>query len=174
MALIVQKYGGSSVANAERIKNVARRIVKARKAGNQVVVVVSAMGDTTDDLIKLAYQVNKSPDKRELDALVSTGELVSVLKLPVAKGVLVASVIDGGPAERAGLRGGDQQVTVRGIPVKSGGDIITAIDGAPINSFDEMIAYLAAKKQVGQTVTVTIVRGSETLQVPVTLDERPH
>ncbi len=84
MALIVQKYGGSSVANAERIKNVARRIVKARKAGNQVVVVVSAMGDTTDDLIKLAYQVNKSPDKRELDALVSTGELVSSSLLTMA------------------------------------------------------------------------------------------
>jgi 2-alkenal reductase len=72
------------------------------------------------------------------------------------------------------LKGGDRQVTVRGIPVRSGGDIITAIDGEAINSFDEMIAYLAAKKQVGQTVTVTIMRGSETLQVPVTLDERPR
>jgi S1-C subfamily serine protease len=104
----------------------------------------------------------------------TTGQLAAVLKLPVSKGVLVASVIDGGPAQRAGIRGGDQPVTVRGIPVRSGGDIITAIDGDPINSFDEMIAYLAAKKQVGQTVTVTIVRGGETLQVPVTLDDRPH
>ncbi len=57
MALIVQKYGGSSVADAEKIKNVARRIIKTKEAGNQVVVVVSAMGDTTDDLIKLAYQI---------------------------------------------------------------------------------------------------------------------
>ena len=73
-----------------------------------------------------------------------------------------------------GLKGGDQQVMVRGIPVRSGGDIITAIDGEAINSFDEMIAYLAAKKQVGQTVTVTILRGSEMRQVPVTLDERPR
>ena len=104
----------------------------------------------------------------------TTGELASPLKLPVDKGVLVATVIDGGPAARAGLRGGDQQVIVRGIPVRSGGDIITAIDGEPVNNFDEMIAYLAAKKQVGQTVTVTIIRGTETLQVPVTLDERPH
>jgi aspartate kinase len=77
MALIVQKYGGSSVADAKKIKNVAQRIVKTRKTGNQVVVVVSAMGDTTDDLIKLAYQVNKSPDNRELDVLLSTGELVA-------------------------------------------------------------------------------------------------
>ncbi len=104
----------------------------------------------------------------------STGELAAALKLPVTKGVIISAVIDGGPAQRAGLRGGDQQVTVRGIPVRSGGDIITAIDGDAVNSFDEMIAYLAAKKQVGQTVTVTILRGSETLQVPVTLDERPQ
>jgi len=104
----------------------------------------------------------------------TTGELASALKLPVAKGVVIAAVVDGGPAERAGLKGGAQQVTVRGIPVRSGGDIITAIDGDPVNSFDEMIAYLAAKKQVGQTVTVTIMRGTETLQVPLTLDERPR
>jgi aspartate kinase len=77
MGLIVQKYGGSSVADAEKIKNIAQRIAKAREAGNRVVVVVSAMGDTTDDLIKLAYQVNKSPDERELDVLLSTGELVA-------------------------------------------------------------------------------------------------
>ena len=75
MALIVQKYGGTSVADAERIKNVARRIAETRDTGNQVVVVVSAMGDTTDDLIKLAYQVTEQPDKRELDVLLSTGEL---------------------------------------------------------------------------------------------------
>jgi S1-C subfamily serine protease len=104
----------------------------------------------------------------------TTGELAATLKLPVKQGVLIASVVDGGPAERAGLKGGDRQVTVRGIPVRAGGDIITAIDGDAINSFDEMIAYLAAHNQVGQTVTVTIIRGSDTLQVPVTLDERPR
>src|SRR4030042_6891470 len=84
MALIVQKYGGAAVADAEKIKNVARRIIRTREAGNQVVVVVSAMGDTTDDLIKLAYQINEFPDKRELDALVSTGELVSSSLLTMA------------------------------------------------------------------------------------------
>jgi aspartate kinase len=84
MALIVQKYGGSSVADAAKIKNVARRIIKTFEAGHQVVVVVSAMGDTTDDLIKLAYQINEFPDKRELDALVSTGELVSSSLLAMA------------------------------------------------------------------------------------------
>ena len=84
MPLIVQKYGGSSVADAEKIKNVARRIIRTREAGNQVVVVVSAMGDTTDDLIKLAYQINEFPSKRELDVLVSTGELVSSSLLAMA------------------------------------------------------------------------------------------
>ena len=84
MALIVQKYGGSSVADAGRIKNVARRIAAARDEGNQVVVVVSAMGDTTDELIELAYQVTDRPDAREFDTLLSTGELVSSTLLAMA------------------------------------------------------------------------------------------
>jgi aspartate kinase len=84
MSLVVQKYGGSSVADADKIKNVARRIIKTREAGHQVVVVVSAMGDTTDDLIALAYKINEFPDKRELDVLVSTGELVSSSLLTMA------------------------------------------------------------------------------------------
>ncbi|MBE9477757.1 MAG: aspartate kinase [Chloroflexi bacterium] len=84
MALIVQKYGGSSVAGAGRIKNVARRIAAARDEGNQVVVVVSAMGDTTDELIELAYQVTDRPDVREFDTLLSTGELVSSTLLAMA------------------------------------------------------------------------------------------
>ncbi len=84
MALIVQKYGGSSVADAEKIENVARRVAKAKDEGNQVVVVVSAMGDTTDDLIKLAYQVTQQPGDRELDVLLSTGEIVSSTLLALA------------------------------------------------------------------------------------------
>jgi aspartate kinase len=84
MALIVQKYGGTSVANAERIKNVARRIAAARDKGDQVVVVVSAMGDTTDELIELARQVSKQPSEREFDVLLSTGEIVSSTLLAMA------------------------------------------------------------------------------------------
>ncbi|MFC1931765.1 aspartate kinase [Chloroflexota bacterium] len=84
MALIVQKYGGSSVADAGRIKNVAQRIVRAKNKGNQVVVVVSAMGDTTDELIDLAYRIVDKPDKRELDVLLSTGEVVSSTLLAMA------------------------------------------------------------------------------------------
>jgi aspartate kinase len=77
VSLIVQKYGGSSVASAERIKRVAERIVSARKAGNDVVVVVSAMGDTTDELLDLAQQVAPVPPARELDMLLTSGERIS-------------------------------------------------------------------------------------------------
>lgn len=76
--LIVKKFGGTSVANKERIFNVARRCVEEYKNGNQVVVVLSAMGDTTDDLLELAATISARPSKRELDMLMSTGEQVSV------------------------------------------------------------------------------------------------
>ncbi|MCW2786043.1 MAG: aspartate kinase [Marmoricola sp.] len=84
MGIVVQKYGGSSVADAEGVKRVARRIVEAKKAGNQVVVVVSAMGDTTDDLIDLANQVSPLPPARELDMLLTAGERISMAVLAMA------------------------------------------------------------------------------------------
>ena len=92
MSLIVQKYGGSSVANADRIKNVANRIVNTKKQGNQVVVIVSAMGDSTDDLIELAKQVSPNPPKREMDMLLSTGEQVSISMPCVRGGCLMVCV----------------------------------------------------------------------------------
>ncbi len=84
MALIVQKYGGSSLADADKIRNVASRIARTHDDGNQVVSVVSAMGDTTDELINLARQVTERPDPRELDLLLSTGELVSCTLIAMA------------------------------------------------------------------------------------------
>lgn len=84
MSLIVQKYGGSSVADAESIKRVAKRIVETRKAGNEVVVAVSAMGDTTDELIDLAHEVAPIPEPRELDMLLTTGERISMALLAMA------------------------------------------------------------------------------------------
>jgi aspartate kinase len=77
MAIIVQKYGGTSIADAEKIKNVARRVAARQDKGDDVVVVVSAMGKTTDQLIDLAYQMSDQPEDREMDVLVSTGETVS-------------------------------------------------------------------------------------------------
>ena len=84
MGLVVQKYGGSSVSDAERIKRVAERIVATRKAGNDVVVVVSAMGDTTDELLDLAQQVSPLPPGRELDMLLTAGERISMALLAMA------------------------------------------------------------------------------------------
>ena len=84
MALIVQKYGGSSLADAAAVLRVSRRIADTQARGDQVVAVVSAMGDATDDLIALAHQVSQRPDPRELDVLLSTGELVSCTLLAMA------------------------------------------------------------------------------------------
>ncbi|ASY34095.1 MULTISPECIES: aspartate kinase [unclassified Streptomyces] len=84
MGLVVQKYGGSSVADAEGIKRVAKRIVEAKKNGHQVVVVVSAMGDTTDELIDLAEQVSPMPPGREMDMLLTAGERISMALLAMA------------------------------------------------------------------------------------------
>jgi aspartate kinase len=90
VALVVQKYGGSSVGSAERIKRVAERIVATKKAGNDVVVVVSAMGDTTDELLDLARQVAPVPPARELDMLLTSGERISMSLLAMAINTLGA------------------------------------------------------------------------------------
>ena len=84
MGLVVQKYGGSSVSDAERIKRVAERIVETKKAGHDVCVVVSAMGDTTDELLDLAQQVSPLPPGRELDMLLTAGERISMALLCMA------------------------------------------------------------------------------------------
>src|SRR5262245_35954458 len=84
MALIVQKYGGTSVADAPRIRHVADRVVANKQAGHDVVVVVSAMGDTTDDLVELARRVSVEPPPRELDMLLTAGERISMALLAMA------------------------------------------------------------------------------------------
>ena len=84
MALVVQKYGGTSVGDVERIKNVASRVTRTKNQGHDVVVVVSAMAGETDRLLRLAQQVTSTPDERELDVLVSTGEQVSIALLAMA------------------------------------------------------------------------------------------
>jgi aspartate kinase len=84
MGIIVQKYGGTSVGTVEKIKNVAKRVIDKKMQGNSMVVVVSAMGDTTDELIEMANCISSAPDRRELDALLSTGEMVSASLLSMA------------------------------------------------------------------------------------------
>ena len=84
MAIVVQKYGGSSVADADKLRKVAERVMATRQLGHDVVVVVSAMGDTTDDLLTLAKEVSANPDRRELDMLLSAGERISMALLSMA------------------------------------------------------------------------------------------
>ncbi len=103
MALVVQKYGGSSVANADRIKNVASRIARKRADGSEVVAVVSAMGDTTDELIALAAQLTDRPEPREMDVLLSTGETVSSALMVMALHALGVDAISLSGAQ-AGMR----------------------------------------------------------------------
>ncbi len=103
MALLVQKYGGTSVADAERIRNVARRISARRQAGDRLVVVVSAMGDTTDRLLSLAREITEHPEARELDLLLSTGETVSMTLVAMALHALGEEAVSLSGAQ-AGLR----------------------------------------------------------------------
>jgi aspartate kinase len=106
VALVVQKYGGSSVADADRIRRVAERIVETKKAGHDVVVVVSAMGDTTDDLLDLARQVSPAPPPREMDMLLTAGERIS--------NALVAMAIESLGAQARSFTGSQAGVVTTG------------------------------------------------------------
>ncbi len=104
---------------------------------------------------------------------VSLVELAEEFDLPVREGVLIANVTPGSGAAEAGLRGGERMVSFRGGEIALGGDIIIAIDGVPMNNFDELLGYLVSNTEVGQEIIVTIVRDGKTLDVPVTLTARP-
>jgi 2-alkenal reductase len=98
---------------------------------------------------------------------------VQAMNLPVDRGVYVATVEPGGPAEKAGLQGSTGTDTVSGRQVEVGGDVITAADGQPIYTFEDLLTYLALSTKPGQQVTLTIVRDGQTQELPVTLEERP-
>src|SRR5262250_2382157 len=115
MALIVQKFGGTSVADAGRIRHVAKRILASRRQGHDVVVVVSAPGDMTDELISMARQITDQPSPRELDMLLATGEQVSI--------ALLAMAIHSDGAEAISLTGA--QAGIRTEPVHTRARILT-------------------------------------------------
>ena len=111
MALIVQKYGGTSVGNPERIKNVARRVLETQQAGNKVVVVVSAMSGVTDSLIKLSREVCESPSEREMDVLLATGEQTTI--------ALLAMALQGMDAKAVSLTGAQAGIVTDGVHTKA-------------------------------------------------------
>jgi 2-alkenal reductase len=100
--------------------------------------------------------------------------VVQAMNLPVDRGVYVAAVEPGGPADRAGLRGSTGTNVVNGRQVEVGGDVITAVDGQPINTFEDLLVYLALNTKPGQQIALNLVRDGQTLEVPVTLEERPE
>jgi len=102
----------------------------------------------------------------------TVAELAGSLELPVSYGVLISTVQPGTAAHRAGLRGGNYEAQVQGMTVMAGGDIIIAIDGQKIASFEDLIAYLVLETEVGQEVTLTIIRDGREMEIPVTLGER--
>jgi aspartate kinase len=111
MALIVQKYGGTSVGNPERIKNVARRVLDTQQAGNQVIAVVSAMSGVTDSLIKLAKEVHPEPAEREMDVLLATGEQTTI--------ALLAMALHGLGAKATSLTGAQAGIVTDGVHTKA-------------------------------------------------------
>jgi aspartate kinase len=161
VALIVQKYGGSSVQDAERIKRVAERIVATRKAGNDVVVVVSAMGDTTDNLLDLAKQVSPVPPPRELDMLLTSGERIS--------NALVAMAIDALGAKARSFTGSQAGVITTSTHGKA--RIIDVTPGRIRKALDNgNIALVAGFQGVSQdTKDITTLGrgGSDTTAVAV-------
>ncbi len=159
MALVVQKYGGSSVADAGGIKRVAQRIVASRKAGHSVVVVVSAMGDTTDQLNDLARQVSPLPPGRELDMLLTAGERISMalLAMAIANLGLKARSFTG---SQAGVITDDAHGKARIIDVTPG-----RITGALADGAIPIVAGFQGVSQNGKDITTLGRGGSDTTAV---------
>jgi aspartate kinase len=159
VALVVQKYGGSSVSDADRIRRVAERIVATKKQGNDVVVVVSAMGDTTDDLLDLARQVCPSPPPREMDMLLTAGERIS--------NALVAMAIDSFGAQARSFTG--SQAGVITTSRHGNAKIIDVTPGRLRSALDEGLIVLVAGfqgvSQDSKDVTTLGRGGSDTTAV---------
>jgi aspartate kinase len=117
MSVVVQKYGGSSVSDVQKLRRVAERVMRTRAAGHEVVVVVSAMGDTTDELLAMAKQVSPNPDRRELDMLLSAGERISMALLSMAIRELGGDAISF-TGSQSGLITNDRHVDARIIEVR--------------------------------------------------------
>src|SRR5688572_6796169 len=117
MAIVVQKYGGSSVADVKRLRQVAERIMRTREQGHDVVVVVSAMGDTTDDLLDMAKKVSPNPERRELDMLLTAGERISMALLSIAIRDLGGDAISF-TGSQSGIITNDRHVDARIIEVR--------------------------------------------------------
>ena len=159
MSIVVQKYGGSSVADAEAIKRVARRIVETQRAGHSVCVVVSAMGDTTDELMDLAEQVTPAPPARELDMLLTSGERISMALVAMAIAQLGAEARSF-TGSQAGVITDDAHGAARIIDVTPG-RIQSALDAGHI----AIVAGFQGVSQTTKDITTLGRGGSDTTAV---------
>ncbi|WP_330476014.1 aspartate kinase [Terrabacter sp. C0L_2] len=159
MSIVVQKYGGSSVSDAEAIKRVARRIVETQRAGNSVCVVVSAMGDTTDELTDLAKQVSSAPPARELDMLLTSGERISMALVAMAIAQLGAEARSF-TGSQAGVITDDAHGAARIIDVTPG-RIQSALDAGHI----AIVAGFQGVSQTTKDITTLGRGGSDTTAV---------
>lgn len=156
----------------------------------QVIGVTSAIESSVNANAGIGFAIPAAIVEKVIPSLIQTGkyehayigisgtslnpDLAKAMNLnPDQRGALVEDVVTGGPAANAGLQGSNQQVTINGINTTVGGDVITAIDGQPIKTIEDLIAYLADNTQVGQTVTLTILRNGSQMSVDVTLTSRP-
>ena len=159
-------------------------------AAGQVVGVTSAIESPAGSSAGIGFAIPSAIVQKVIPALIKTGHydhsylgisgttltpsLAQAMGLKAdQRGALVSSVAAGGPSDKAGLRGSNQQATVDGEAVIVGGDVITAINGQPVKNFDDLIAYLSRSTEVNQTVTLTILRGGTETTVQVTLSARP-
>lgn len=159
-------------------------------AQGQVIGVTAAIESTTRASSGVGFAIPSAIVSKVVPALISTGRYdhayigISGATLTPSlaqasgvktdqRGVLVATVTAGGPAEKAGIRGSTQSSTLDGVPVRVGGDIIVAVNGQPVKTFEDIVAYLANSTQVNQTITLTVLREGQQRTVQVTLAARP-
>ena len=146
-------------------------------------------GGTSESNLGIGFAIPVSLIRRVVPALVENGQytwawlgvsggdvtpaLVNAMNLPVEQGAHLVAILEDGPSFKAGLQGATGQVTIDGRTINAGGDVIIAIDGQPVFSFDDVLVYVALQTSPGQTVTLTILRDGKPMDVPVTLEPRP-
>ena len=155
MALIVQKYGGTSVANPERIRNVARRALETQRAGNQVVVVVSAMSGVTDNLIKLSKEVSRDPTEREMDVLLATGEQTTI--------ALTAMAVNDLGGKGVSLTGAQAGISTDGVHTKARISTITPDAVHQMLNDDHIVIIAGFQGKTADGHITTLGRGGSDL-----------
>jgi aspartate kinase len=155
MSLLVQKFGGTSVGNPERICNVARRVIETQRAGHRVVVVVSAMSGVTDGLIKLAHEVSPAPTEREMDVLLATGEQTTI--------ALLAMAIDALGAKAVSLTGAQAGIVTDGVHTKAKIANITPKQISHLLSDDFIVIVAGFQGQTMEGQITTLGRGGSDL-----------